>query len=218
MLKTLTRLICVLFLLAVSMNGMAQSKNKSKNKPAADTTKPAKPAEEVIKIGTLPDDEKPPEVEKLEETKINTPPPTLPPLPDIDTVPPPNDELTKEIKKLLQVTNAFTASKTLMTKILSTQRTSNTGLPDEFYARMLAAIENGQVIGYIENTVVKIYRQKFTLEDIKGVIKFYETPLGKKMAAENVNIMAASSSAGEKVGQYMAIKIIEGMIKEGKWK
>jgi hypothetical protein len=217
--KSLARLTCLLFLLAVSVNGIAQSKNRSKNKPAADSTKPAKHAEEEeIKIGTLPDDEKPPEVEKLEDTKIGRTPPPLPPLPEIDTIPAPNDELTKEIKKMIVVTNGMGTSETLMKGALESQRKSNTSLADEFYVRMLQAVENGQISGYITNVIVKIYRQKFTVEEIREIIKFYDSPIGKKMAAESAPIANAARIEGEKVGQYMAIKIIEGLIKEGKWK
>jgi hypothetical protein len=207
MIKALACLIPVIFLLTVSISGIAQSKTPAKSKPAA-AKKPVKPvAVEEVK------EEAPPPV--VEEEPVS---PALPPLPEIDTIPPPNDELTKEIKKLLQVTNGILASKTLMSGMLATQRKNNTTLPDEFYVRMLGAIENGQVTGYIENSVVKIYRTKFTVEEIKEVIKFYDSPVGKKMAAETAPIADAARKEGEKVGQYVAIKIIEGLMKEGKWK
>jgi uncharacterized protein len=209
MIKTLARLICVLFLLTATVNGMAQSKTPVKSKPAA-AKKPAKPVvDEEVK------EEMPPQVEELEKTAIT---PALPPLPEIDTVPPPNDELTKQIKKLLEVTNGIIASKTIMTGMLGTQRKNNTTLPDEFYVKMLEAIENGTVTGFIENAVVKIYRTKFTVQEINEVIKFYDSPVGKKMAAESAPIADAARIEGEKVGQYVAIKIIEGLMKEGKWK
>jgi hypothetical protein len=217
MIKSLARLICVLFLLTATVNGMAQSKTPAKSKPAA-AKKPAKPVvDEEVRIGTLPDKEgvkAPPEGVK-EESAVS---PALPPLPEIDTVPPPNDELTRQIKKLLEVTNGIIASKTIMTGMLGTQRKNNTTLPDEFYVKMLEAIENGQVTGFIENAVVKIYRKKFTVEEINEVIKFYDSPVGKKMAAESAPIADAARIEGEKVGQYVAIKIIEGLMKEGKWK
>jgi uncharacterized protein len=105
-----------------------------------------------------------------------------------------------------------------MTGMLGTQRKNNTTLPDEFYVKMLEAIENGTVTGFIENAVVKIYRTKFTVQEINEVIKFYDSPVGKKMAAESAPIADAARIEGEKVGQYVAIKIIEGLMKEGKWK
>jgi hypothetical protein len=214
MIKFLARLICMMFLLAVTASSIAQSKPAPKTKPAASSKKPVKPADK--KTEAKVEDEKPPEVEELEKTVI--PPPALPPLPEIDTTAAPNDELTKEIKKLLVVTNALGASDLLMKGALESQRKNNTSLPDEFYARMLQGIEKGEIGHYLENVVIKIYRQKFTIEEVKEVIKFYDSPVGKKMAAEAGPIANAARIEGEKIGQYMAIKIIGDMVKEGKWK
>ena len=170
---------------------------------------------EETKIGALPGDTIP-IVNELEKT---TPlPVALPPLPDIDTTAAPNDELTTAIKKLIEVTNGMNTSKTLMKGSLESQRKLNTNVPDEFYDRMLAAVESGQVNGYIENIVVKIYRQKFTLEEVNQVVKFYDSPVGKKMAVESPIIANSAREEGEKVGQYVALKIIGDMMKEGKWK
>jgi uncharacterized protein len=216
MIKTLVRLICVMFLLTVTVNGIAQSKPKPKSKPAATTKKTTRP---VVIDEEVKEEIAPPAIEQLEtvDTSVSVSP-ALPPLPEIDTIPPPNDELTKEIKKLLQVTNGINTSKTVMRGAIESQRKMNSGLPDEFYVRMLAAVENGQVSGYIEHVIVKIYRQKFTVEEVREVIKFYDSPIGKKMAAESATIADSARIEGEKVGQYVAIKIIEELMKEGKWK
>jgi uncharacterized protein len=212
MIKTLTPIIGIILLLTLSVNSIAQSKNAPRSKPAAATKKPAKPAKDEVK-------------EEMQETKIGanpndtTPPVALPPLPEIDTVPPPNDELTAAIKQLIEVTNGMNTSKTVMKGSLESQRKLNPNqVPDEFYVRMLAAVESGQVNGYIENIVVKVYRQKFTLEEVKEVVKFYDSPIGKKMAVEAPVIANAARMEGEKVGQYVALKIIADMMKEGKWK
>jgi hypothetical protein len=217
MIKLLARLICVLFFITLAANGMAQSKTKPKSQPAKPAKSAAKPVE---KKEEVKEDMGPPIVEELEPTVDTAVPVTmsLPPLPEIDTIPAPNDDLTQEIKKLLQVTGAMNTATIVMKGAIESQRKMNTSLPDEFYTRMLQKVENGTVSGYIENSVVKIYRKKFTIDEIREVIKFYDSPIGKKMAAEAGPIANASRVEGEKVGQYVAIKIIEGLMKEGKWK
>ncbi|WP_207512390.1 DUF2059 domain-containing protein [Longitalea luteola] len=222
--KSLARLICMMFLLTVTVSSIAQSKPTPRTKPAAGAKRPAKPVakeeDEVIKIGANPnEDEKPPEIEKLEETRTGSAPsPALPPLPDIDTVAAPNDDLTKEIKKLLLVSNALGNANMVGRNFIETQRKSNSGLPDEFFERILQKFDNGTVSGFTENVIIKLYRQKFTLEEIREALKFYETPLGKKIAVELGPIMTKAGTEGEKFGRYLAIKIIEDMMKEGKWK
>jgi hypothetical protein len=208
MIKTLTPVIGTILLLTLSVNSIAQSKTTPKSKPAT-TQKTTKPVAKKAVAG----EELAPEM----DTAVSVTP-ELPPLPEIDTTAAPNDELTIAIKKLIEVTNGMNTSKTLMKGSLESQRKLNTRVPDEFYDRMLAAVESGQVNGYIENIVVKIYRQKFTLEEVKEVVKFYDSPIGKKMAVESPIIANSARIEGEKVGQYVALKIIADMMKEGKWK
>jgi uncharacterized protein len=212
MIKTLSRLICALFLLTVATNGMAQSKPKSQAaKPAKSAAKPVEKKEEVQ------EDTPPPVVEELENT--TSPAPALPPLPEIDTVAAPNDDLTIEIKKLLAITNSMNTATVVMKETINSQRKMKAApIPEEFYDRFIGAIDNGQVGRMLENVVIKIYRQKFNKDEVSQIIKFYETPVGKKLAAEMVPIASASRAAGEKIGQYVALKIIDDMMKEGKWK
>lgn len=212
------RLICALFLLTLAANGMAQSKTRPKNRTASPSKSAAKPVEKKEEVN---EDTAPPVVEELEPTVDTTVPVTmaLPPLPDIDTVAAPNDDLTTEIKKLLAITNSLNTATVVMKETINSQRKlKSIPVPEEFYDRFLAAIDNGQVGGMLENAVIKIYRQKFTRQEISEIIKFYGTPVGKKLAVELLPIASASRAEGEKIGQYVALKIFEDLMKEGKLK
>jgi len=217
MIKNITRSIFVLSLLIASLNGLAQTKPTTTKKPAT-TKKAAKPAAKSDEVK----EEIPPAPPAADEPRVDTSvqvQPALPPLPDVDTTAAPNDDLTKEIKKLLTITNSMTTAVVVMKGTIESQRQNpNVQLPEEFYTRFIAAIDNGQVGGMLENAIIKIYRQKFTKEEMQEVIKFYESPVGKKMAAESAFVADHSRIEGEKIGQYVALKIIEGMMKEGKWK
>jgi hypothetical protein len=143
----------------------------------------------------------------------------MPPLPAIDTAAVPDDELTREVKKLLVKTNAMGAAVATMKTALDGQRQAgNPQIPAEFYDRFGNAIENGRVSRILENLIIKIYRQKFTAGDVKEINKFYDTPAGKKLAAESVYIATTASTEGQKIGQFLGLQIARDMIKEGKWK
>lgn len=209
MIKNITRSILMLSLLVAGMNGMAQTK-----KPAA-TKQAAKPA---AKKNEVKDDEIPPPPPR-DSAAPSAGKLALPPLPEIDTTAAPNDDLTKEIKKLLTIMNGMSTAVVVMKEAIESQRQNPASqVPEEFYNRFLAAIDNGQVGGMLENAIIKIYRQKFTREEVQEVIKFYETPVGKKMAAESASLATSSRVEGEKIGQYVALKIIGDLMKEGKWK
>jgi hypothetical protein len=206
MIKSITRSLFALFLLAPGLNGLAQTKPAAAKKPVA--TRPAGKKGEIPPAHPVPDTMAAP---------AGTP--ALPPLPDVDTTAAPNDDLTNEIKKLLNITNSMSTAVVVMKGTIESQRQNpSVQLPDEFYTRFIAAIDNGRVGGMLENTIIKIYRKKFNREEIQEVIKFYESPVGKKMAAESTFIADNSRIEGEKIGQYVALKIIGDLMMEGKWK
>jgi len=214
MIINITRSLLVLFLLTSGLNGLAQTKPTTTKKPAA-TKQPAKPAAKKADAG----EEIPPAPPAAGSVAAPEGTPALPPLPDIDTTAAPNDDLTKEIKKLLTITNSMNTAIVVMKGTIESQRQNpSVQLPDEFYNRFIAAIDNGRVGGMLENAIIKIYRQKFTKEEMQEVIKFYESPVGKKMAAESAFVADNSRIEGEKIGQYVALKIIGGLMMEGKWK
>lgn len=197
-------------LLSAGFAGYAQTKPASKpaTKPAT-TKKPVQKSDEVK-------EEPPPVVETLEEPQA--PKPQLPPLPVIDTTDAPNDELTAEIKKLLAKTGIMKATLQTMKKMLDVQRGAMQQVPSEFFDRFTSYVENGRVERLMENLIIKIYREKFTASDMKEVNKFYDTPVGKKLAAETINITTAARTEGERIGQFMGIQIAHDLMKEGKWK
>src|SRR5688572_21498226 len=122
-----------------------------------------------------------------------TPALNLPPLPAIDTTAAPDDELTREVKKLLAKTGTLTAVLQNMAAMLDIQRrTPGQQLPVEFFDRFTNEVQNGRVERLLTNLIIKVYRQKFTADDIKEVNKFYDSPVGKKLAAETVNISTAA--------------------------
>jgi len=46
-----------------------------------------------------------------------------------------------------------------------------------------------------------VYMEVYTKEDLKGILKFYETPAGKKMASTAGLLMEKSQAAGQEWGQ-----------------
>ncbi|MFT3825478.1 MAG: DUF2059 domain-containing protein [Chitinophagaceae bacterium] len=161
-------------------------------KPAAATTKE--------------EDEKPSEVDMLEPAAI-------------DTSAVPDDELTAEIRKMNKATGSMEAATSIMKQMIEEQKKNpNPQVPAEFYDRFLAQINSGRVSSLLENAIIKVYREKFTVEEIKQLTAFYATPVGKKVAAELPSISARSEAAGEELGKYIAMQIVADMMKEGKWK
>jgi hypothetical protein len=218
MIRNCARFVCVIFLLVLAVGGYTQSKTTPKAKAAPATKKTVKPVEKKDEVK----EETPPEVEELEKAKVGTTTyetPALPPLPEIDSTAAPDDELTKEIKAMLTVSGAMKASMETMKYMIELDRKNpSRRLSDEFYDRFLQSIESGRIGKLLENAIVKVYRARFTLQEMKEINAFFATVTGKKMAMEQSAIANDSRIAGEKIGGFIAMQIMGDLIRDGKLK
>jgi len=61
-----------------------------------------------------------------------------------------------------------------------------------------------QQIGVLIEQVVPIYHQQFTHEEIKGLLQFYGTPVGRKVIQAMPTILQQSMAAGQAWGRSLA--------------
>jgi hypothetical protein len=65
------------------------------------------------------------------------------------------------------------------------------------------------------NMIIPIYDRHFSQDDIKGLIRFYESPLGRKMLAVTPQLTQESFVVGQEWGQRLAQDIIDELVKQG---
>jgi len=66
----------------------------------------------------------------------------------------------------------------------------------------------------VTDAVVKIYAQHFSLEDIQGITKFYESPVGQRMVKEMPDVARDSQNVGMQMDQKVVIDVLRGMSEE----
>jgi len=59
--------------------------------------------------------------------------------------------------------------------------------------------------------MVKIYSETYTKEDIKAMIAFYDSPVGKKMQSKSAEIAEKSQAAGQEWGQGLQTMMMKYM-------
>ena len=138
--------------------------------------------------------------------------------PVLDTIPPPQDDLTKELKKMLETTGALNLGVQFAKGLQELQASGQDILPREFYERLYDEIANGNGRRWFENAIIKIYRQHLTVEDVKELNAFYSTPAGKKYISLLPVLLEESKEVGTSIGRYLGMKIYEQLVKEGKLK
>jgi hypothetical protein len=66
----------------------------------------------------------------------------------------------------------------------------------------------------VTDAVVPIYARHFSLEDIQGITKFYESPLGQRLVKTMPDISEESQSAGIQMDQKVAMDVLRSMSNE----
>ncbi len=66
----------------------------------------------------------------------------------------------------------------------------------------------------VSDAMVHIYARNFSTEEIRGIIKFYESPVGQKAMKSLPEVDRDSQQAGIEIGRNAAIGILNGMTDE----
>lgn len=124
----------------------------------------------------------------------------------------------QDIMRLLDLTGAFRIgqifSSTIVRQMSDVLRQARPDIPaavmdvipqavDEVIAAEMTAS------GGFADLVVDVYHRHFTHDDVRGLIVFYETPLGRKLSGELPAMTQESMQAGVKWGTGIAPKIQE---------
>lgn len=124
-----------------------------------------------------------------------------------DTVSVPDDALTQKIKTLLGERNGLTIGAILKFKIMEEQQ-KDTVHTKEFYKKLTEDITTGKTSKLLENSMINIYRRTFTENEVDELVKFYQTPAGKKMDKEFLLLLVQSVKDGEQL-LNLAVKALE---------
>ena len=94
----------------------------------------------------------------------------------------------------------------------SSQRTANPAIPPVFWDRFLAAAREQK--GELGAIFIQIYDRHFTADDLRQLLAFYRTPIGRKLLAEQPAITQGAMAAGQQWGQRLGFEIGQKMAAE----
>lgn len=113
----------------------------------------------------------------------------------IDTTEPPNDKLTKKIAELRTLRGGFSIDEAIQFKLGEEKEAGKIAgtTPDQ----LKSYFTNGHGYTLLTRAVTWIYRNEFSLKDVKQLVKFYKTNAGQKLSARFPIIMLESLAAAE---------------------
>ncbi|MBA4850014.1 DUF2059 domain-containing protein [Emticicia sp. BO119] len=118
----------------------------------------------------------------------------------------------KDIKRLLIVSGAANAAKAGVESMANSMKAQSdqNNLPEGFWDEFIKAINYDELAAMY----IPIYDKHYSHQEIIDMIKFYESPTGKKMVEKTPLIVAESMEAGREWGGKLGEKVYEKMTKK----
>ena len=117
------------------------------------------------------------------------------------------------IRRILEVTKAADQMLVAMEASLPMQRATNPQIPAVFWDRFLTRAREDR--GALLDSLVPIYDRNFSLADLNELLKFYESPTGKRFITATPQVTRESMLAGQKWGILIGQQIGEQLAREG---
>lgn len=123
----------------------------------------------------------------------------------------PNSEKINHIKELISITGARDVTKQILNQSVDAMKSQFTQVPQKFWDEFRAGVSADELI----NRLIPIYNKYFTDQDIKQLIAFYQTPLGKKLISVNPQVARDSLIVGQQYGKEVAQTAIQKLKEQG---
>lgn len=117
-----------------------------------------------------------------------------------DTTTPPADKITQKIIELRKLRGGFNINEVIAYKLEEDKQKGDLTADKQKTLSDYFTTGNGK--RWLDNAVIWTYRNHFTYGELKGLVKFYKTSAGQKMASDFPAIMLESLTAREAVKNY----------------
>jgi hypothetical protein len=102
-----------------------------------------------------------------------------------------------EIEKMLRLTGMQKLVEQMMTQMTTSMAGSMPDVPPEFWAKFKQKMDARELI----EKIMPVYDKYYTLEDLKAINAFYETPTGQKILSQTPQVMKECMEIGQDWGR-----------------
>lgn len=117
--------------------------------------------------------------------------------------------------KMLEVSKTMEAMEQIAPQITAVvkQQVGSTNVPDSFWQELEQNMVN--MYAKILKAMLPVYQKYLTIEDIREITKFYETPVGKKLAASNTKIAMEAMPIAQNIAMQTMQEFMENAKAKG---
>lgn len=120
----------------------------------------------------------------------------------IDTSAVPEDKITFKIRELLDLRGVFNINEAIAFKLAEEEKENKTSR--EELDKIRGSMLHGEAKRWLDHAVINIYRQHFSFNELKQLIKFYKSSAGQKLASQFPFIMIKSLMAAQTIHDWVA--------------
>lgn len=113
-----------------------------------------------------------------------------------------------DIRRLLELTGTKDMVNQMKGTMIAQFRQNAPGMPPGMFDEMMAELKAED----LEESMIPVYANHFTGDDIKHLIAFYESPFGRKVMREMPQIITESNEVGVQWGQGVVTRVA------GRWR
>lgn len=117
----------------------------------------------------------------------------------------------EDIEKLLEITNTKTQAVQMLDLLIPELKSIVPGAPDAFWDMFKEKLDLDNFV----DMIIPIYDTHFSHDDINALIRFYETPAGKRLLEVTPSITRESYIAGQTWGEKVARDVVDELIRQG---
>lgn len=125
-----------------------------------------------------------------------------------------DNEFEKDLALMLELNGSKESYDMVFEQIVGQLKYSMPNVSDENWAKVKADVFDKQIIE-LNKKLVPIYKKHFTHDEIKGIIAFYQTEVGKKLAQKSVVLTQESMAIAQQWGMQLGQSIQEYITNNG---
>ncbi len=125
-----------------------------------------------------------------------------------------NNAFDNDIRKLLKITKTEESFQQMLPTMINQFKALRPDIPSSVWNTMQKEFHKEGSSGLVDK-MIPLYKKHFTHADIKGLINFFESPVGKKYADKTPALTQESMVIGQEWGKELAIKVQQKLKKKG---
>lgn len=121
------------------------------------------------------------------------------------------DEYRQQLTKMLEKSGALASADVIMGQLIpAMKQITIKDVPADFWDGFRTKW-NRKTKDKLVEIYVPIYKKYLTLDDLKKIVAFYESPVGKKLAAATPSMTGEAMQAGQQLGMEIAREMVQEM-------